>query len=649
MGASTLMALGVRAMNASYAALQTTGHNIANANVQGYSQQSVGLATSQGQYTGAGFFGRGVDVTTVSRAHNEFLTRESASASSLSAMDAARLTQLQRMETVFKPGEGGLGQATTSLFDALSDLASHPADAASRQVVLARASDLASRLSDAGASLDNAQSNVDAQLQGSVDDINQLARGIAGINQHIAALRGLGQPANDLLDQRDQLISKLSSQVQVTRIDAEDGTVGIFVGGGQRLVLGTEAAELRRVPDSTDPKRSAIGVVDGGVVRTLDENSLGGGTVAGLLRFQNQDLVAGRNQLGRLALTVGTAVNNQQASGLDLNGQPGARLFGLGLSQGIPNANNARDAGGSPIGSATLTIVDASAVQASDYDLRPDTSTPGNWTLTRLSDGVARSVASGDVVDGMRIDLANIQAGDRFLLQPTARVANGMTTLLADPRDLAAASPLIAAVPPANAGSASVAGLQVTASPLPTPGARAELRFDSVDASGNFSLSYQLFDAGGAVVGGASGLPWRPGDAIGGINGFTLQLAGVPRVGDTVSVDPTPANALSSNNGNALALAALRDAPLSQGRNAIDTWALAISDVGTRVQSARTSADISASTAQQAEQTLSSQTGVNLDEEAARLIQYQQSYQAAAKVLQVAQAVFDTLLQTAAR
>ena len=122
MGTSPLMSLGIKAMAANYAALQTTGHNIANANVAGYSRQQAELSTSGGQYTGAGFFGRGVDVVSVSRSHNEFLTREAASARSLSSMDASRLSQLRRLEAIFKPGEMGLGNATSEFMNSMVDL-----------------------------------------------------------------------------------------------------------------------------------------------------------------------------------------------------------------------------------------------------------------------------------------------------------------------------------------------------------------------------------------------------------------------------------------------------------------------------------------------------------------------------------------------
>ena len=653
MGSSPLMALGMKAMAANYAALQTTGHNIANANVAGYSRQQAEMSTSAGQYTGAGFFGRGVDVVTVSRAHNQLLTREAASTRSLSAMDGARLQQLQRLETIFKPGEAGLGQATNEFMSAMTDLSSRPADMATRRVALERAGDLASRFAEAGSALDESQAGVVSELRTSVAEVNGLARSIAESNQRIASLKGLGQPANDLLDERDRLISRLSERIQITRAEAPDGSMAIFIGGGQRLVLGTEAAELKVLRDEADSSRSAVGLLESGVSRSLAAATLGG-SIGGLLRFQNEDLVTGRTLIGRLAAAVGGAINDQQLKGLNLQAPigtvPSAALFGMGPSVAQGHAANARNASGGAIGQVTLTVTDATALQASEYDLSETASGSGSWVLTRLVDGQTTAVNSGDVVDGMRIDFAAAppQAGDRFLLQPVSRAANGMVRLLDDPRDLAAASPLLATTAPANVGTVSVASLRVTAAPLPVPGATARITFTSDTGDYTWTLydaSNTLLSSGSATWQGGQAVPAPPTD----INGFTLQLAGVPRTGDLITVEPTPATAVASNNGNALALSALRDANIVAGRTANETWSNAIAEVGVLVQGGKTSSDISGAVAGQAELARSSDSGVNLDEEAARLIQFQQSYQAAAKILQVAQSLFDTLLQTAGR
>jgi flagellar hook-associated protein 1 FlgK len=548
--ASALMNLGSRAMFAAFAQLQTTSHNIANASVAGYSRQEAQLATAKGQFTGAGFFGKGADVTTITRAHDAFLTREAAVAASLAAGDRARHAQLQRLEEVFPGGERGIGHAAGQLLNAMVDLASRPQDIATREVVLARAQEVATRFATAGRQLDTLQAGLGQDLRLAVASVNELARRVADVNQQIARLQGFGHSPNDLLDERDRLIGRLSEFVAVTTVAADDGTLGVFIAGGQRLVLGNQAQRLAVTPDVLDASRVAIGIEEAGGLRPLSAGLLAHGQIGGLLQFQNDDLVAARAALGQMAVAFATRVNDQLASGWDLDGHPGAPLFQVGA----PSVNAAStNAGSAGIG---LQITAAAQVRAEDYELRYDGS---HWHLLR-TDGSVPAGGPGPMTDAdlvMGVNIAGLGlslqrsggpavAGDRFLLQPAARAAADMQRILDDPRDIAAAS--------------------------------------------------------------------------------ATQV-----------------------NGNALALAALRDEAMVGGETITDAWASAMATVGVRVQGAATAADISAAVQVAAERQRESRSGVNLDEEAARLIQFQQSYQAAAKVLQVAQQVFDTLLATAGR
>ena len=655
MSASGLMSLGARAMAANYAALQTTGHNIANAGVDGYSRQTAELQTATGQFTGAGFFGKGVDVTTVSRAHSEYLTKEAATARSLSSMDQARLTGLRDLEGIFPTGEQGVGYAAGQFLNAMVDLASRPADNATRQVVLARAQEAAGRFAAAGEQLNVVQSNVTASLKAGIDVVNGLAKDIATVNERIAQLKGLGQPANDLLDERDRLVARLSEQVQVTTIPASDGTLGVFIAGGQRLVLGNQASTLSLVPDPEDASRSAIAIKESGLNRVLADGTLGGGALAGWLHFQNHDLVDARNQLGQIAAAMAGAVNDQQAFGLDLRDPPGsgAPMFAVGAPQVQPNQSNARHPSGSFAAQVSLTVNDASQLQASDYELRADPSgVPGSWQLTRRSDGLVRTVVDGDSIDGFTINLGSPAPAvtDRFLLQPVGAAAAGMRRVLDDIRGIAAASPVTASAAAGNTGTASVAALTVVSAGI-DPNRTAQISFTS--AFGDYS--WELRDrTSNALLSSGTG-SWTPGAPIA-LNGFELQLNGVPADGDRFSVVKTAFPA--ANNGNALAMVGLRDRALvgqtpqttgglGGGQTFTDAYAFAMAGVGVRVQSADTAAQVSASVAAGAEQARASGSGVNLDEEAARLLQFQQSYQAAAKVLQVAQSIFDTLLDAA--
>lgn len=663
---SALLNIGTKAMFANYAALQATSNNIANANTKGYSRQSVELASAGGQFSGAGFFGKGVDVTTVSRAHSEFLTREAASSRAVAAADQTRAEQLAQLEKIFDTGEAGIGHAAGQFLNAFVDVANNPQDLSARQVALARAEDVAARFRAAGEQIDAMQSAVTQDLKTSVAAINSLAARVADINSRIAVALGSGHTPNDLMDQRDQMISDISSYVQVTTLEADDGSISVFVGGGQRLVLGGEATTLVTVPDEFDPGIVRVGVANAGGATAFPDNLITGGSIAGLLNFQQNDLKDARNLLGQMAAALAGRVNEQQALGLDLS-QPataGAPIFSTGAPGVSPGRNNAKDASGIDIASyvnasgvrvpsVSLTVTSPSELRASAYELRPDPATAGNYLVTRQSDGQTVSVASGTIVDGFLIDVVAPLpvAGDRFLLQPVGSAALNMQVVLGDPKGIAAASPMTASVDPDNTGTATIGEVHAVSTTM-DPTLTATLTFSS--DTGDYD--WELRDPANTLISSGSAT-WQAGQPIT-LNGWSMQLNGVPKSGDLVSVQPTafPAN----DNGNARALTALRDTRLvgiemsgatvvARGETISDAYANALADFGVRVQGAEMTAQMSQTVATEAEASRTAKTGVNLDEEAARLIQFQQSYQAAAKMLQVAQSVFDTLLDVAGR
>jgi flagellar hook-associated protein 1 FlgK len=436
--------------------------------------------------------------------------------------------------------------------------------------------------------------------------------------------------------------------VQITTVAADDGSVAVFAGGGQRLVLGGQASQLQVAPDPYDASRVTLGILDGAAVRPLSASLVGAGAIGGLLRFQDEDLVRARTMLGQLGAALVGSLNTQQSFGLDLGVPPGAgaALLSIGAPQALPATSNARTGTGAFVSTVTLTTVDASQLQASEYDLVNNGS---GWQLTRRHDGVTQTVVDGQVVDGFRIGLGSPApaATDRFLLQPVTRAANSLTRVLNDPRGIAAASPVSATVGGSNTGTASVASLNVVSTTV-DPTQTATITF----TSGSGAYDWELRDAStNALLSSGSGT-WSAGQPIA-LNGFELNLAGVPANGDVFTVAQTAFPA--SNNGNALALANLRDAMLvgrvgngsgglTGGMNLTDAWAAAMADIGVRAQGAMTASSISTQVADAAKQAWSERSGVNLDEEAAQLMFYQQGYQAAAKVLSVAQTLFDTLL-----
>ena len=644
---SALMSIGKTAMYASYAALQTTGNNIANANTAGYSRQEAQLAEASSQFTGSGFFGKGVTVTTVARAYDKYLTNQAVATQSTAAADAARLDRLNQLDNVFPIGSQGVGYAAGELFNAFVDVSNNPSDASARQVALGQAQELSTRFRATADQLAGIQTGVTEDAKASVNHLNTMAQQVAALNLQIASLKGYGQPPNDLLDQRDKLVSEMAATLNVTTVEADDGSVGLFIGGGQTLVLGAHANTIKAVPDVYDPSKVMLTMSEGGVDRVIPPGSLAGGTLAGLIKFQNEDLAAANNLLGQMAAAVSGKVNEQQSLGLDL-GQPSGRggpIFATGAPRVLGASSNTGSA------APAITVNDATQLQASDYALAFDGS---NYTLIRSADGSAApgspytpaQLATGVQLDGFTLQLnaGTANNGDRFLLQPVAAAAQGMQTVLASPKGIAAAAPFTASVGTDNAGTATVKSL-LAVDPAYNGSLSANITFTS--GTGDYSWSMSDGSTGTGV--------WTAGSPIS-LNGFELSLDGVPKSGDTLSVLPTVS--VASNNGNALAFAGLGSAKIvaaaggaasgAPAQTVTDAYASALADIGMRVQGGKTAASISGAAAGQAETTRANKAGVNLDEEAARLIQFQQSYQAAAKILQVAQQIFDTILRTAA-
>lgn len=637
---ASIFSISTSALRANLAALHTTSHNIANVNTPGYSRQQVELGSGAAQGTGSGFFGSGVNTLTISRGYNQFLTRQANVTQAQASADTARLSQLEMLESVFPLGENGLGQAAGALLNAFADVATDPQDLSARQVLIGRAQELAGRFNNAAAQIDEMQAGVTADVRNTVTTVNELASQVARLNGEISRALGHGHQPNDLLDKRDHLVAEINKHIEVSTVEAGDGSLSLFVGGSQNLVLGVNASKLAAVPDEYDHRRVQLAVQDQGGTRTLPANLITGGSLAGLMRFQNEDLSTARNLLGQMASALSASVNEQQALGLDLNQVAGSALFATGAPRVLPSSLNSGNA------EVTIGIADAGKLKASDYELSEDRANPGNFLLKRLSDGVVTdSISAADLAaghttaDGFTLQMNGTPGpADRFLVQPVAMAAGDMRTVLSDPRGIAAASPFTASVGDANTGSVYARSVAMVDAGAADPTLTARINF--TDDLGNYD--WELVDSSNTVVSSGSD-SWSAGQPIA-LNGFELQLDGVPKTGDALQVEPTQFPA--SNNGNALALLDLREAGMVDGQTITNAYSEAMANIGVRTQSARTSADISGALATEAETRRANNSGVDLDEEFARLIQFQQSYQASAKVLQVAQSLFDTLLQS---
>jgi flagellar hook-associated protein 1 FlgK len=654
--AFSLLSIGSRAMAANYVALQTTGNNIANANVEGYSRQRVELSTAASQYSGDGNIGRGVDVKGVTRAHDQFLTREAEGAQSMAQMDQARLSALKRLEEAFPTGERGVGHAATLFLNAMTDLAGQPADQGLRQAVLARADEVAVRFNQVSQQLDALQYDVNDSLNEGIQRVNALAQGLAQINSKIAGSASTRGVPNELLDERDRLLAQISQKLQVKILTGADQTVNVFVGGGRSLVIGNSAAKLSVADDPADPSRKALAFNDQSGERLIDSELLGGGDMAGMLKFQNEDLVLARNRMGQMASALAGMVNRQQALGLNLQGQAGADLFFDFHDTSVPGALTMVRAASTNQGAAvpTLAITDPSKLQAAEYTLTYDTVSSG-WIMTPSGGGASIPQAQSSDLGFTLAGLGALNTQDSFLLQPVTYAAGLMRRELTQTDGIAAASPVVSKAETANKGTGALTSLKIQ-----QPGSDLVLALQTSSVVLRFTGPTTLSVT--PPVNGTSSLTWTPGQALT-LGGADLMITGQPKPADVATGFAGDAFVLSAttqtrqNNGNALALAALADTAFvgrtgsgagTGGSTFTDAYAAGITDIGTRVQGAATASEISTAVADQLQLRKSAVDGVNLDEEAARLIQSQQAYQASAKVLQVAQTIFDTLLQTTA-
>lgn len=633
--------IATRALNANLSALQVIGHNIANVNTEGYSRQTVQLQSSGYQAMGSGYFGKGVEIATVERTHSAYLTSEARATSSTAAADSVRLARLQQLESAFPMGENGLGTALNSMLNAWNDVTSAPSNLTARVVTIARADEFASRLRNTAGQLDLLKQGTELQVQTTVDSINRLAKDLASVNQSIIENAGGAHTPNDLLDSRDQLLAEMSKLVKIATVPGESGTVNVFVGGSQPLVLGAQPARLAVTRDPVDTSRIQVSFQQGNTQSDLNLAALGGGELAGMVRFLNEDLAAAQNQIGRMALATATIVNDQHALGVDLTGQPGQAFF-------APTPPIAAIAAPANTGTAafSVTVTDATALKASDYDIRAEA---GGLRIVRLSDNTMTPpagnppLATGALpieVDGLTftLDSGTVGATDRFRARPFEAAARNIQVAIGAPDKLAAASPVAVTPGTTNSGSLAVESLYATAADanLTSP---VSITFG---ANGTYTLS------GASIANPATVYNYAPGEPIQ-VNGWSLTLRGAPTAGDTFAVQASPANGLAQNAGNASAVLGLRDLATFDGVSLSDGYVSLFSDIGTRVQGAQFAAEFSGNVAATAEAARAGVAGVNLDEEAARLLQFQQAYQASAKFLQIAQSTFDSLLQTVGR
>ena len=616
-----LLSTGVSGLLAAQVGLSTTGHNVSNANTDGYSRQQVTFAARVPQAEGRYYVGTGVDTQAVQRAYSQYLNSALWSASSSKGRADAYQALTDQLNNQLS-GSSNLQSSLDTFFGAVQDVANAPSDASARGVLLARAGALASTFRSLSGQFGSLDGQVQRQLTDTVASINSDSAAIAKLNERIRASTGSGEPS-DLLDQRDALIKKLCGEVGISVAKQNDGTLSVFVGNGQALVSGTQSYELGTAPNTYDATR--LEVVDKGTGAVLS-GRIGGGTLGALLDFRSNVLDPAQNQLGRAALAMADAFNAQHAQGVDLNGQLGGTFFNV--------AGPAVQAASSNAGSATLSagIDDIGALGSQDYVLSFDGSA---WNLKDGSGATVAMTGTGTAAHPFKagglsfvVGGGAASAGDSFRIQPSRNAAGSINVAITDPNKIAAASALLGSAAGTNTGSGSVGALSVA---------------DGSDAN-LFTASSIVFSSPTSYsIDGGPAQTFTPGTPIV-HNGWSLTLDGAPAAGDSFGIKAN-ANA-RGDNANALKLGAVANlGVLDGGATSVGgAYGQLVGQVGSAGSLADDAAKTQSAVYNQAMAAQQSVSGVNMDEEAANLVRYQQAYQASAQVITAANTVFNALL-----
>ena len=627
---SDIFQISVSALQAFQAAINVTSNNIANASTPGYDVESATLTEAVPQSNGTATAGAGVEVSGVARAFSQAAATQLNTSQSTLAQLTATQNYSTEIDNQFGTNLGGLSTAIQSFYGAASTVANDPTSTASRQALLSDAQGVASSLQSASGQLNELNTNVNSSITSDVTQINSISSAIANLNQQIesSTAQAGGQAPNALLDQRDQQISNLSKLVGVTTTTQTDGAINVFVGNGQPLVLEDQSHALTTIPNQFNASQLEIGssTAAGSISSQITSGDLGG-----LLEARSQVINPALNQLGQIATTLSQTVNAQQAQGLDLNGNIGAAIFAVGAPTATASSANSDNT------SATVSVNANSLGQ-----LGPDSYVlsyrGGGYTLTDQTTGSNVNFTPGGTAaaptitaNGVIISLSNTPAsGDEFLIQPTANAASTFSAVLTDPSKIAAAGAFKAAASATNTGSGAISGATVLDATNPAVLTPATIAFTGATTYTINGGATQTLAANGTIA----------------ANGWQVSITGTPAAGDSFTLQSNAG--ATGDNTNALALAAGQSKGVLNGGTVSVTGAASalITNLGSQAQQINTAQTAQTAINTQASNAVQSVSGVNLDEEAANLLQWQNAYQAAAHALTIGESLFTTLIDS---
>ncbi|CAM2792818.1 flagellar hook-associated protein FlgK [Vibrio ordalii] len=621
--ASDLLNLGAQSVLTAQRQLSTTGHNISNVNTDGYSRQSVIQGTNTPRQYGGETYGMGVHVEKVRRSWDQFAVNElnlSTTSFSFKRDDEENLDMLSRL--LSSVASKKIPENLNEWFDAIKTLADSPNDVGARKVVLEKADLITQNMNDFHENIRRQSDATNKGLDVAIERINQLALELRDLQRLIMRTPG---PHNDLMDQHEKLVAELSEYTKVTvtpRKNAEG--FNIHIGSGHTLVSGTEASQMKMVDGYPDVSQRRLAMIEGKGIKTITTEDIGG-KLSALFTMRDKHIPYLMDELGRMATSFSYEVNKLQSQGLDLRGNVGRALFTDVNSE--VNARSRAIIAGNSKADMTVYIEDTSALKSGEYSLQYNGS---NYTVLKPTGERVNVpvVGSSLFLDGMRVEIRNApQAGERILLRPTRNGAAIMKMATNDPTAIAAQSYKASttfAQGRAKFNILSAGGLrefEVVISPTGD-------QFAVTDTKGNVLLEPQAYP------------PSNPITVLG--TTFELTAGALPNDKFTANLVPS-----EGDNGN---LRKMQHIQTEKKLNGGETTVIGVyhdlnTDFGLQLSTASRLSDVARLEKESAQERIASISGVNLDEEAANMMKFQQAYMASSRIMQVANDTFNTILQ----
>ena len=689
MGAGDVLGISASGAIAAQRALSTTSHNIANGATKGFSRQQTDLTARAPQARGNGAVGTGVIVDNVRRVYDGFVVEEQRSVSSLSKALNTQYDYTSQVDTMLSDPNAGLAPAIQNFFSAMNGVADEPSSVSARQVLISEAHSLEDRFHYISSRLDSLRRGVQKDMRNTVQNVNDLAQAIANVNESIVKAQEIGGTKslpNDLLDQRDRLLLELSNKVSVRGQLQDDGRLNVFIGNGQTLVIGGQTSKMEVIQSPEDASEVDVVFINKSS-KTIITKFLSGGELGGMLDFKSGILDVSQNDLGRIAIGISKTFNEQHELGMDLKNVLGNTFFEE-LDIVGPQVKNSINNKGDIVLGAEITDLDK--VTVSDYRL---SFFDGEYSLIRMIDDklITKFLSFPAEIDteGFKLKIesgSQVENQDSFIIRPTVEAADRFKVLISDVKKIAAASPVRAFEDVANLGDGEITAVEVLSTDTKLfNGKNTDLDMPLVVKFLD-EHHYEILDNKGrpithkvaavpdapAIEAGDDGHPVTVNhkeeksapsitsvheyDPQKGIqlfptpDGLDMQvrfkITGNPKEGDTFHVEFNQDGI--GDNGNAVALASLQTQRILADKSGTYTqiYAQLVSRVGSKTHELDTSSKAQSLLLQQASQRRESISGVNMDEEAANLIKYQQLYKANAQVMATAKEMFDTLIQS---